>query len=104
MTSFFSKLFGGGSKPTDETPDHGESVEYAGKTITPASQNADGQWRLAGFIELEKDGVKMRRDYMRADLFTSKSEADEFAARKGRQIIDEQGERLFANGETSGRV
>ena len=33
--------------------------------------------------------------FIRADLLPSADQAAEFAMRKGRQIVDEQGERLF---------
>jgi hypothetical protein len=104
MASFFSKLFGGGAAKADDTPVCGDPVSYKDLTILPASVQAEGQWRLAGIIVKISDGEELRRNYLRADLFASKTEADEFAVRKGRQIIDEQGERLFADGGKEGRA
>jgi hypothetical protein len=37
-------------------------------------------------------------------VFTSREEAKEFGVRKGKQIIDEQGDRLFADGAPTGRA
>jgi len=70
----------------------------------PAPVPDDGQWRLAGVITKNTDDGTLERNYLRADVFSSKEEADEFSIRKGKQIIDEQGERLFADGQIDGRV
>jgi len=104
MTSFFSKLFGGGSDKGDSVPVRGDPISYAGLTIQAAPVSAEGQWRLAGYIVKETADGNLERNFLRADLFASKEEAETFAIRKGRQIIDEQGERLFADGEPEGRA
>ena len=44
---------------------------------------------------LEIDGVRKEHRFIRADRFSSLDETAEFALVKGRQIIDEQGDRLF---------
>ena len=44
------------------------------------------------------------RSQARRDTFPSRDEAVEFSVRKAKQIIDEQGARLFADGEPSGRA
>ena len=41
------------------------------------------------------DGATRTHDFIRADLMPSEEQAAEFAARKARQIIDEQGDRVF---------
>jgi hypothetical protein len=112
MASFFSRLLGGLSgKPADEeagAPQRGDPVEYQGLVIRAAPERAGSQWRLAGVIV--KPGVDgdpggdLERTFLRADTFASREEAESFAVRKGQQIIDEQGARLFADGAPSGRV
>jgi len=104
MASFFSKLFGGGSDKGEGLPARGDPVPYEGLHIQAAPVSAEGQWRLAGYITKETEDGKLERMFLRADLFASREEAETFAIRKGQQIIDEQGERLFANGEPEGRA
>ena len=107
MASFLSRLFGGlTGKPAEgeETPKRGEAVDYEGFKIRPAPEKADSQWRLAGVIVKPGDDGDLERVFIRADLFTSREEAETFAIRKGQQIIDEQGDRLFADGAPSGHA
>lgn len=85
--SFWKKLFGGSSEPTP-----GKTAEHKGFMIEAQPYKDGGQFQLAGTIS--KDGKSHR--FVRADKFSSMDEAAEFALVKGRQIIDEQGERLLA--------
>lgn len=94
--SFWSKLFGGGGGGSnDGAAAGGPSEEYKGFTITAVSMAAGSEHQLAGRIEKEIDGEVKRYDFVRADRFSSKDDATSMAFSKGRQIIDEQGERLF---------
>lgn len=102
MASFFSKLFGGDSTP--KAPAVSDPVEYEGFLIRAAPQPEDSQWRLAGTITQEQDDAQMERAFIRADVFTSRDEAEKFTVSKGKQIIDEQGKNLFADGAETGRV
>ena len=106
MASFFSKLFGGGEKKPDGAgvPNPDKAVEYQGLTIVPSPQSDGGQWRLAGEIIKGSGEEAQRRHFVRADTFSSRDEAEDFAIRKARQIIDERGERLFAGSTTSDHV
>ncbi len=73
----------------------GEAVDYKGYRIRPAPYSAEGQFQTAGTIEKDfPSGVKSYR-FVRAEKHTSKDGAAEFAITKGRQIVDEQGERMF---------
>ena len=103
--SFFSKLFGGGAPREPEPVKQEEPVLYEGLSILAAPVKAEtGQWRLAGTIVKSGEDGDMERFYLRADTFPSRDDAIEFSVRKGRQIIDEQGARLFADGEATGRT
>lgn len=90
----FSRLFGcgdGGAK--EEAP--GEAVEYNGFRIRPAPFKAEGQFQTAGTIEKDfPDGTKEHR-FIRAEKHGSKDEAASFSVTKGKQIIDERGDRIF---------
>jgi hypothetical protein len=107
MASFFSRLLGGLTGKTSgeaEAPLRGEPVTYEGFVIQAAPQRADAQWRLAGVIVKQHPDGDLERIFIRADLFSSREEAGTYAIRKGQQIIDEQGEKLFADGAPSGHA
>ena len=91
--SFFKKLFGGGSSGADEAAS--EPVEYEGFQIVATPMKEGGQFRLCGVISKDVDGERKEHKLIRADLLTSVDECTEFTIRKARQVIDEQGERLF---------
>lgn len=96
--SFWSKLFGGGgggSNGSGEPQAGGASEEYKGFKITPLSMRTGAEYQLAGRIEKEIGGEVKRHDFVRADRFSSADDAAGMAISKGRQIIDEQGERIF---------
>ncbi|MEH6632785.1 MAG: HlyU family transcriptional regulator [Halopseudomonas aestusnigri] len=106
--SLFSKLFGGSKAKEPVAPQREEPVLYKGLSIRAEPGKADnGQWRLSGYIVKASEGEEhndMERYFLRADTFPSREEAVDFSLRKGRQIIDEQGDRLFADGKVSGRA
>jgi hypothetical protein len=94
--SFWSKLFGGGGGGGESAgAASGPSEEYKGFTITAVSMSAGSEYQLAGRIEKEVEGEVRRHDFVRADRFSSKDDAATMAISKGRQIVDEQGDRLF---------
>ena len=88
--SFFKSLFGGG-KPAPS----GKRAEHKGFTIEAAVYPEGGQFQLAGVISKEIDGAVKQHRYVRADRFASASEAADRALDKGRQIVDEQGDKVF---------
>ncbi len=111
MGSFFSRLFGGSSG--DSGPKRSKPTQYKDYLICAAPQRSGDSWNLAGVIikpgedgenAEEGEDTNMEREFIRADIFTSQDEAISFSLRKGEQIIDEQGARLFANGEKTGRA
>jgi hypothetical protein len=108
MASFLSKLFGGGkSSDGGGAPQRGEAVPYEGFLIHAAPERAGDQWRLAGVIVKQgagEAGGDLERVFVRADNFASRDECESYAIRKGKQIIDEQGDRLFADGAPTGRA
>jgi hypothetical protein len=104
MASFFSKLFGGGESQVDATPTQGDPVEYGGLIIRAAPIADGGQWRLAGVLIKQSDEGPLQRNFVRADVLGNREEAVELSVRKGKQIIDEQGENLFVDGAKIGRA
>lgn len=69
---------------------------------TPRKEGA--QYRLAGRIEHEVNGMKLIRNFVRADLFASETDTVETTFRKAKQIIEQNGVGLFADGEKERQV
>ena len=88
--SLLKKLFGGGASAPGAKPE-----TYEGCTITPEPQKESGGYRLQATIQKELGGVMKSHTLIRADTFQSPDEAAEASIRKGKQMIDEQGDRLF---------
>ncbi len=107
MASLISRILGGLSgKPAGEAkpPQRSDPVAYQELVIQAAPERAGDQWRLAGVITKRESDGDLERIFVRADTFGSREEAESFAIRKGKQIIDEQGKALFADGKDTGRV
>ena len=88
--SFLKKLFGGGSAPKEAA-----SEMHEGYIITPAPMADGGQFRLCAEIRKEVDGEMKTHRLIRADMFASADQAADAAVSKAKQVIREQGERLF---------
>ncbi|MEM9582640.1 MAG: HlyU family transcriptional regulator [Pseudomonadota bacterium] len=90
--SLLSKLFGG-SKSAE--PD--EKIEtYKDFKITPTPIREGSKFRLSARIDKDLNGEARSHTLIRADLFGGQDEAAEASVLKARQMIDEQGERLFS--------
>lgn len=92
--SFLKKLFGGGSAGPSRAVE-AEPVEYKGFTIRPAPFVEDGQHQVCALISKEVGGQLREHRLIRADRFPGRDDAVETSLRKARQMIDEQGERIF---------
>jgi len=92
--SFWKPLFGGGAKSEIEGKP-GAPVEYNGFIIRAAPYKAEGQYQTAGTVEKEVNGVRKEHKFIRADRHASYEDAVEFSLSKARQIVDQQGERVF---------
>ena len=96
LGGLMKKLFGGGDAG-EESGDNpiGEAAEHKGCAIQPIVMQKGSQYLTAGIISKEfPDGERAHR-FVRADTHSSTDQAHEFTIVKGRQIIDEQGDRLF---------
>ena len=72
-----------------------DAVEYNGFRIRPEPYQAAGGFQTAGVIEKDfPDGTKEHR-FIRAETHAGREDAANFAVSKGKQIIDEQGDRIF---------
>ena len=72
-----------------------DSETYKDFLIEAAPMPEGGQYRLAANVSKTVDGEEKVHRLIRADLFTGQDEAAQFAIRKARQMIDEQGDRIF---------
>jgi hypothetical protein len=91
--SWLKKIFGGGDAVASSS---GAAQEYKGFSITATPIKDGGQWRLSGTITKEIGGVMKEHKFIRADLFSSKDEAEQFAVSKAQLIIDQSGDAIFS--------
>ena len=100
LGGLMKKLFGGGGGGGEAEGGKpiGEAVEHKNCSIQPIAMHKGGQFLTAGIISKDfPDGAREHR-FVRADTHSSADQAHDFAIIKGRQIIDEQGDRLFTTG------
>jgi hypothetical protein len=72
------------------------AVEYKGYRIRATPYRNNGGYQTAGIIEKDTpEGVKEHR-FIRADTHPGRDDAIAFAISKAKQIIDLQGDRIFA--------
>lgn len=89
--SFLKKLFGGGARE-EAAP---KLVEHKGFTIAATPYGEGGQFQTCGRISKDIDGVRKEHKFIRADRFMTREEAEDFSLSKGRQIVDDMGEKMF---------
>lgn len=97
--SFLKRLFGGGAAAGNEVPGErtvGDPVEHKGFVIRATPFKEDGQFQTCGVITKDVNGELKEHRFIRADRFPGEDTAAEQAIRKGRQIIDEQGDSIFS--------
>jgi hypothetical protein len=71
-------------------------VEYKGYRIRPEPYRTENHYQTAGTIEkVTAEGVRAHR-FVRADTYHSREDAIAFTITKAKQIIDQQGDRMFA--------
>jgi hypothetical protein len=90
LRALLTRLFGGGSQAAAE-----EWIAYNGYHIRPTPYRRGGQYQTCGVIEKEVRGETKEHRFVRAETHPSREGAADFAIAKARQLIDEQGERLF---------
>ena len=91
--SFLKSLFGGKSAAIATAT---ARQEHKGFVIEAVPYHEGGQWQLAGTISRVIGGEAKSYRFVRADKFSDKGEAAARALDKGRQLIDEQGDKLFS--------
>lgn len=93
--SFLSKIFGGGNKNKSTEPKPLGSEEYKGYKIEAIEMKQGSEFILAGTISKTFDEDVKVKKFIRADRLTGQQQAADAAIKKGKQIIDQEGDGLF---------
>lgn len=95
--SFLKSLFGWGKTTSVDGAEAAPaaSIDHKGFTITATPFRNEGQFQTSGVVSKMIDGVAKEHKFIRADRFASLEEAAEFTLTKGRQIVDQLGDRMF---------
>lgn len=95
--SFLKRLFGlgGADAGGDGNAAPAGEIEHRGYIVKATPFKAEGQYQTCGVISREVEGVLKEHKFIRADRFAGLDDAVQTALNKGRQIIDEQGDRMF---------
>lgn len=95
--SFLKRLFGGGDKTADASaPTVARQIEHKGFLVSATPYKADGQYQTCGIVSKEIGGVLKEHKFIRADRFASLDDAVEVSLKKGQQLVDEQGDKVFS--------
>ncbi len=95
LKSAFTRLAGAPAAGGADEP-AAATVEYKGYRIRPTPYRTERNYQTAGVIEKDfPDGVKEHR-FVRADTHPGRDDAIAFTISKAKQIIDLQGDRIFA--------
>ena len=95
LKTLFARLRGG-DPAAAEAPS--EAVEYKGYRIRPAPFRDGSQFQTAGTIEKDTAAGPRAHRFVRAEKHPTRDDAVEFSLMKAKQIIDQQGDRLFGDG------
>jgi len=92
LKALWRRLTGGSADDTDTGQ---EALDYNGYRIRPAPYPSKGQYQTCGIIEKEVAGETKQHRFVRAETHPSREGAVDFSIAKAKQMIDEQGDRLF---------
>jgi len=97
LASLVRSLFGRKDTGTESAAAEA-ATEHEGFLIRPAPRRQSSGWLTAGSITKQfPDGVK-EYSFVRADVFADRDAAVSFSISKAKQIIAEQGDRMFGSG------
>jgi len=89
----FSRLFVGSK---EQTVQEVEPFEYKGFNIYQEARAEGGQYRIAGRITKQfEDGEVKTHTFIRSDVLSSESSANEFMLKKAQMFIDQMGDDIF---------
>lgn len=89
---FFSNLFSSKESKTKQV----EPVEYKGFLIYQESIAESGQYRIAGRITKEVDGEIKEHRFIRSDVVSSETDANDLMLNKAKMFIDQMNGKIFS--------
>jgi hypothetical protein len=94
--SFLKRLFGSSSGGERSGGAVAKEIEHKGFIIRATPYKAEGgQYQTCGVVSKEIGGVVKEHRFIRADRFAALDDAIDISLKKGQQLVDEQGERMF---------
>ena len=90
LGNIWQRLVSGGA-----TAKEVEAIPYNGFLIQPTPYARGGGYQTCGVITKEIGSEMKEHRFVRAETHPSRDAAVEFSLAKARQLIDEQGDRLF---------
>jgi hypothetical protein len=90
LKALWQRFTAGGAAEPSVAP-----IEYNGYLIRPTPYARGGGYQTCGVIAKEVAGELKEHRFIRAETHPSREAATEFSLAKARQLIDEQGDRLF---------
>ena len=95
--SFLKSLFGGGRNDNEPVaPKAAAEEDYKGFLIRATPMAVGSEHQLCGTISKEIGGETKSHRFVRADRLGTREEAATLSLAKGRQLVDEQGIKLFS--------
>ncbi|MBW3098090.1 HlyU family transcriptional regulator [Pseudohoeflea coraliihabitans] len=93
--SFFKSVLGTGDRAASsgDGQTSGRREIYKDHEIVAQPISEGGQFRVAGSV-ISPEGKE--HNFVRADMFSSREDAEATALQKGQRLVDEMGSRLFA--------
>ena len=92
--SFLKRLFGGGDD-ANAPAEPAKQVEHEGFVIRATPYKEGTEFQTCGVVSKEIDGETKEHRFVRAERFPTLEGAAEHSITKGKQIVDQQGERVF---------
>ena len=92
--SFLKRLFGGGDDANAPAAPM-KQVEHEGFVIRATPYKEGAEFQTGGVVSKEIDGETKEHRFVRAERFPTLEGAAEHSITKGKQIVDQQGERVF---------
>ncbi|WP_106478318.1 HlyU family transcriptional regulator [Phytohalomonas tamaricis] len=72
-----------------------DPIDYKGFLITPDPQDANGQYRVSGWIRKSVAGEMKEHRFERSDTVPDRDGCNELMVRKAERFIEDHGERMF---------
>jgi hypothetical protein len=96
LGKWFGRMFGSGDGD-QAAPAATEGVDYQGFRIVAQPIRQGGQFLTAGLITKDYPEGRKEHRFIRADTHSSEADARAMMVQKAQRLIDEMGDRLFAN-------